>query len=106
MGEVVRGRPFVKGQSGNPLGRPRTGAALAEYIRHLNGDDGKLLVDKLQAVIFAHGNLRDRIRAIVPNATPAVEEQLYELVMTARPNLQQIIIAIGALMDRGYGKPP
>jgi hypothetical protein len=34
----VVGRPFAKGVSGNPGGRPR---GLARYVRELVGDDGR-----------------------------------------------------------------
>ena len=36
----MRGRPFLKGTSGNPAGRPPSGRSLAEYIRALSGEDG------------------------------------------------------------------
>ncbi|HLZ71454.1 MAG TPA: DUF5681 domain-containing protein [Dehalococcoidia bacterium] len=41
----VRGRPFARGQSGNPRGRPRRGAAVADFLRYElarpTGEDGK-----------------------------------------------------------------
>jgi hypothetical protein len=41
----VRGRPFLKGQSGNPRGRPKRGASLSEHLRHqlqqVVGEDGR-----------------------------------------------------------------
>ena len=106
MPEGVRGRPFVKGQSGNPLGRPRSGEALGEKIRHMNGEDGKVIVEFLQAVITDHGSIRERIRDILAGDPATHEEELYKHAVTCKPNLQQMIIAAGTLLDRGYGRPP
>jgi hypothetical protein len=36
-----RGRPFPKGVSGNPKGRPRTGEALTDVLKTVIGEDGK-----------------------------------------------------------------
>jgi hypothetical protein len=36
-GATIVGRPFPKGRSGNPGGRPK---GLAKYVRELVGDDG------------------------------------------------------------------
>jgi hypothetical protein len=43
----MRGRPFAPGNCANPHGRPRTGLALAEYIRQQGGEDGRRWVDRL-----------------------------------------------------------
>ena len=76
MTQRARGRPFRKGQSGNPAGRPRTGQSLAEHIRELAGDNGAVYV------------------AI-----------LHELAVGRRTNSRTRLTAIGLLLDRGYGKP-
>ena len=72
-----RGRPFAKGQSGNPAGRPPAGLSLAEAIRKLAGEDGRVYVEALHQ-IATHEFTDDRTR----------------------------IAAIGVLLDRGFGKPP
>jgi hypothetical protein len=77
MPETVRGRPFAKGQSGNPNGRPPTGLAVAEYIRYLAGADARAYVDQLHRL--ATGEHRDT---------------------RAR------LTAIGILLERGYGRAP
>lgn len=68
---------WQKGQSGNPAGRPRSGQAVAEYIRKLAGDDAREYVDELHALATRpHNNVKARLAAI------------------------------GLLLERGYGKPP
>jgi uncharacterized protein DUF5681 len=42
------GRPFRKGVSGNPGGRPR---GLARYVRELVGDDGRRIADFMLDVL-------------------------------------------------------
>lgn len=68
---------FKKGQSGNPAGRPPTGKSIAEYIRKLGGEDGKVYVDELHTL------------ATLPHDDPRVR-----------------MMAIGLLLERGFGKPP
>jgi hypothetical protein len=71
-----RGRPFKKGQSGNPNGRPPVGTTVAEYVRHLGGQDGRAYVDRLHAIaVEDHTDTRARI------------------------------VAITTLLERGWGKP-
>lgn len=68
---------FKPGQSGNPNGRPKTGTSLAEYIRKLGGEDGKVYADKLHTIaVETHDNVNARMTAI------------------------------GILLERGYGSPP
>jgi hypothetical protein len=77
MSQKSRGRPFAKGISGNPAGRPRAGEAVAEYIRELGGPDGRIYVDRLHAL--AVGDVA---------------------------NTRAMLGAIGILLERGFGKAP
>ncbi len=44
----IIGRPFPKGVSGNPGGRPK---GLARYVRELVGDDGRRIADFMLEVL-------------------------------------------------------
>ena len=51
------GRRWAKGQSGNPRGRPKRGAAITEYLRHqlteVVGEDGRATrADELARVLL------------------------------------------------------
>jgi len=59
----VVGRPFQKGQSGNPGGRPK---GLARYVRELVGDDGRAIAD------FVFGVLADENQPIETRMKAAV----------------------------------
>ena len=76
MNESNHGQ-FPKGVSGNPKGRPRSGEALADYIRELSGPDGKVYVDTLHAIaVGQHKDARSRLTAL------------------------------SLLLERGFGRPP
>jgi len=71
----VRGRPFAKGTSRNPAGRPRDGEALAECIRARSGPDGKTYI-----------------------------EVLHRIATRPQESARNRIAAITILLDRGFGK--
>lgn len=68
---------FQPGQVANPRGRPPVGKSIAEYIRKLGGENGKIYVDKL-----------------------------HELAAGNHNNVTARLAAIDALLNRGFGKPP
>ena len=69
--------PFEKGnQLGYRKGRPKLGLALAEKVRALGGDDGATYL-----------------------------EQLHQIAITPHKDVQTRLLAIGMLLDRGWGKP-
>jgi hypothetical protein len=79
------GRPFAKGQSGNPGGRP---AGLAAYIRQKCGEDGKNLTDFWLLVAYGtDAEIKQRLGCKHP------------------PSFRDRMAAADALADRGYGKP-
>ena len=39
--QTARGRPFAKGESGNPKGRPPKGESLTDALKAAMGEDGK-----------------------------------------------------------------
>ena len=75
--KTVVGRPFRKGESGNPSGRPR---GLDNYIRETT-DGGREMVDLMVQVMRG------------------------EIVNGKTPKLRDMTDAAGWLVDRGFGKP-
>ena len=74
---MARPGTFKPGNNANPKGRPPTGQSLAEYIRELGGENGKVYADKLHAIaVEPHDNANARLTAL------------------------------NTLMERGYGSPP
>ena len=74
--KTVIGRPFRKGESGNPSGRPR---GLASYIRETT-DGGREMVDLMVAVMRG------------------------ETINGMKPRIKDQMDAAGWLMDRGFGR--
>lgn len=57
--------PWVKGQSGNPTGRPRKGKTLAEVVRKRTGKDGRKIVEEVERLAFGrHDDARIRLDAL------------------------------------------
>ncbi|MDR1239564.1 MAG: hypothetical protein LBK27_05590 [Treponema sp.] len=51
-----RGRPFAKGESGNPKGRPPKGESLTDVLKTVMGEEGKVLAaEKLLDMAFGKG---------------------------------------------------
>ena len=63
-------------QFGNRKGRPKLGLAVAEKVRQLGGDDGATYL-----------------------------EQLHHIATAEHKDVRARLMAIGMLLDRGWGKP-
>ncbi len=79
------GRPFPKGVSGNPGGRPKK---LTTAVKALVGEDGKKLVEGLY--ILAFGSTKDVKRVFGKVLKPGVRDRRE---------------CIEELLDRGFGRP-
>ena len=76
-----KGRPFQKGVSGNPGGKPK--------------DPN---VPRRRAV--------DDIRALARECGPEAIAKLRSILKDPKAPLQAVIMASNSLLDRGFGKPP
>jgi hypothetical protein len=88
-----RGRPFAKGQSGNPGGRPIKPKTIEQRklehdVRMLARDRGAEAIDKLVAL------MRGVVRV-------EIDRKPVEMLV---PPMAQLAVA-NALLDRGYGRP-
>lgn len=84
MPNKVPGRPFVKGQSANPGGRPK---GINAAVRALVGDNGEKLIEGLYAVAFAK---------------PAELKKLFGVPL--KVGTKDRIAAMTVLLERGFGK--
>lgn len=91
-----RGRPFPKGQSGNPNGRPKGAAGLAAYFRKLTrkGKDG---ADELYAI--AMGKARRPDIVILKDGSGGERVETVEKV----PSFGESIAAIKVMYARMLG---
>lgn len=82
MPNTVPGRPFAKGVSPNPGGRPK---GVTAAVKALVGDNGEKLIEGLYAMAFG---------------TPAQLKKKFGVA----PNAKDRIAAMSVLLDRGFGK--
>lgn len=74
---------FVKGQSGNPGGRPKS---LLSAVRRIVGDDGGDLVESWRLIAFG------------------TQKQI-EAKYGAKATMRERLLAMQELADRGFGRP-
>jgi hypothetical protein len=82
---MPRGRPFQKGKSGNPGGRPK---GLMRAVQRKAGKDGRKLIQGLWMI--AYGTPQER------------QTHFGEAVMVSA---KERLTAISDLIDRGFGRP-
>jgi hypothetical protein len=64
-GKKVPGRPFAKGESGNPRGRPPKGESLTGVLKEVMGEEGKVLAaEKLLAMATGKGRQKPYFPAL------------------------------------------
>lgn len=88
-----RGRPFAKGQSGNPGGRPTKPKTIEQ--RRLEADVRMLARDRGAEAV---GKLVDLMKGVV---RVEIDSRPVEVLV---PPMTQLAAA-NALLDRGYGRP-
>ena len=89
-----RGKPWQKGQSGNPKGRPRTGESWGELIKHIGEMTPKAASDYCKAIAGKLASIGDGI-----TLKEAVVLRVYtSLMFEPQPGL------FNAFMERTEGK--
>ena len=92
--KTVKGRPWKKGQTGNPRGRPKKGASWTELVKEL----GDLTPAEVKAWVGAIGRkLPDRDDVTLREL--AVLAAYVDAVLDPSPRMLQ------TLMDRAEGRP-
>ena len=79
------GRPWKKGQSGNPGGRP---AGIRAEVKKHTGDNGEKAIEAL---------------ALIAWGTPAEITAFFHAAH--KPNVRERLEAVTELLDRGFGRP-
>jgi hypothetical protein len=92
----IVGRPFPKGASGNPRGRPRNG--LGALIR-ATSQEGQELKDFAFAVLRGHLSMLDR------NGHPILDPYGNPVPSDEQPSVKERMMALQWLGERGWGKP-
>lgn len=90
---------FVKGQSGNPAGRPKLGLSFADKVRAITGPDGGKLAEMWAAVAWGYqpkGYEGTSSRALYLTALHTLQR---EAAISDRVTCSRL------LAERGFGRP-
>lgn len=93
----VPGRPFQKGQSGNPSGRPK---AHRDYLRKLLGENGEKAFDMLWDVATQKPPTREELRE-----RQRLEAEGEDLPVLQVPSIRERMDAARVLLEYLVGKP-
>ena len=93
-----RGRPFMKGQSGNPRGRPRRSRnSTAQAIQSLLDAEAEALANKV--LELALGGDKAALRMCLDRLIPARRDRTVPLAMPRVRDVSDLKPAMGAIMN-------
>jgi hypothetical protein len=101
-----RGRPFAKGESGNPKGRPPKGESLTDVLKSVMGEEGKVLAaEKLLAMALGKGRRPPYFPAL-KYLFDRTDGEPIKAIRAAVENWEPPIVVIAKKEAEGSGEHP